>query len=91
MIFDLVKFPVFIPNGKCSKISNTSLSLFSNQMLVSSAGILKKLVRIANIEDKTLIQLLLQKQSDLCLPFRKATSVRNFRTFTVFLIKNGSF
>ena len=52
------------------------------------------LVRIANIEDpdqqtvKTLIRLLLQKQSDLglhCLPmpFPQATSVRNFRTCTV--------
>ena len=40
---------------------------------------------------KTLIRLLLQKQSDLYLhcssrPFWQATSVQNFRTFTVYLI-----
>ena len=37
--------------GKCSKISNTFLFLFSNKMLVSWAGIHKMLVRIANRED----------------------------------------
>ena len=55
--------------GKCSKISNTFLYLFSSKMLVIRAGIEKMLVRIANRE--TLIRLLLQKQSDLglhCLP-----------------------
>ena len=37
--------------GKCSKISNTFLFLFSNKMLVFRAGIYKMLVRIANRED----------------------------------------
>ena len=37
--------------GKCSKILNTFLVLFSNKMLVIRAGIHKMLVRIANRED----------------------------------------
>ena len=37
--------------GKCSKISNTFLFLFSNKMLVFRAGIHKMPVRIANRED----------------------------------------
>ena len=37
--------------GKWSKISNTFLFLFSNKMLVTRAGILKMLVRIANSAD----------------------------------------
>ena len=37
--------------GKCSKISNTFLFLFSNKMLVFRAGIQKFLVRVANRED----------------------------------------
>ena len=37
--------------GKCSKISNTFLFLFSNKMLVFRAGIHKFLVRVANRED----------------------------------------
>ena len=37
--------------GKCSKISNTFLVLFSNEMLVIRDGIHKLLVRIANRED----------------------------------------
>ena len=37
--------------GKCSKISNTFLFLFSNKMLVFRAGIHKMLVIIANRED----------------------------------------
>ena len=37
--------------GKCSKISNTFLILFSNKMLMFRAGIHKILVRIANRED----------------------------------------
>ena len=36
---------------KCSKISNTFLFLFLNEMLVFRAGIHKKLVRIANRTD----------------------------------------
>ena len=53
-------------HGKCSKILNTSLFLFSNKMLVISARIHKILVRIANIDpDQTAS---LQKQSDLGLP-----------------------
>ena len=37
--------------GKCSKISNTFLFLFSNKMLVLRAGIHKMLVRITNWEN----------------------------------------
>ena len=37
--------------GKCSKISNTFLFLFSNKMLIFRAGIHKMLVGIANRED----------------------------------------
>ena len=37
--------------GKCSKILNTFLFLFSNKMLVLRAGIHKMLSRIANRED----------------------------------------
>ena len=37
--------------GKCSKISNTFLFLFSNKMLVFRAGNHKRLVRIANRAD----------------------------------------
>ena len=53
-----------------------------NKMLVIGAGFHKLLVRIANREDRD------QKQSDLglcCLsvPFWQATSVGNFRTFTI--------
>ena len=60
--------------GKCSK----SLFLFSNKMLVIKAGIHKVLVRKQTW--KTLIRLLLQKQSDLGLhcyprPFWQATNV----------------
>ena len=36
--------------GKCSKISNTFLILFSNKMLILRAGIHKILIRIANRE-----------------------------------------
>ena len=50
--------------GKCSKISNTILILFSKRTLVIRAGIHKMLVTIANKE--TLIRLLL-KQSNLGL------------------------
>ena len=38
-------------NGKCSKILNTFLFLFSTKMLVITAGIHKTLVRIANKGD----------------------------------------
>ena len=37
--------------GKCSKILNTFLFLFSNEMLVFRTGIHKMLIRIANRED----------------------------------------
>ena len=46
--------PVFLcqgPYGKCSKISNTFLFLFSNNMLVIRAGTHKMSVRIASSED----------------------------------------
>ena len=56
-------------------------------MLGIRAGIHCVLVRIAN-RGKTLVRMLLQKQSDLglhCLflSFWLATSVQNFRTFTI--------
>ena len=68
--------------GKCSKILNSFLILYSDKRLVFRAGIHKMLIRIANREDPD------QKQSDLglcCLsrPFWQETSVRNFRTFTI--------
>ena len=64
--------------GKSSKISDSFLFLFSNKMMVIRAGIHKLLIRIAYVEDP-----------DLGLPclsrhYRQATSVRNFRTFTIF-------
>ena len=54
-------------------------------MLVITAGIEKMHVRIANRKDPDQ-----KKQSDLglcCLsrPFRQATSVQNFRTFTIII------
>ena len=52
---------------KCSTISNTFLFLFSNKIMVIKAGLHKLLDRIAT--GKTLIRLLIQKQSDLVLPF----------------------
>ena len=43
---------LYIVYGKsCSKILNTFLFLFSNKMFVFTAGIHRKLVRIANMED----------------------------------------
>ena len=79
--------------GNCSKFLNTFFFLFSNIMWIIKAGIHKMLFRIANREvpkqtGKTLIRLLLQKQSNLgllCLskPFWQETSVPNFRKFTV--------
>ena len=55
-------------------------------MLVFRTGIHKMLVRIANWEDPE--KLSLKKQSDpglrcLSRPSKQATSVQNFRTFTV--------
>ena len=52
--------------SKCSKISNTFLSLFSNKMLVLRDRIHKMLVIMANREDPD--QTAPQKQSDLGLP-----------------------
>ena len=37
--------------GKCSKTSNTFLSLFSNKMMVFRTGIHKLLAVIANMEE----------------------------------------
>ena len=72
--------------GKCSKISNTFLFLFSNKILLIRAGIHKMLVRIANREDPD--QTAYSKVSGLslhylCRPFWQATSDPNFRTFSV--------
>ena len=67
--------------SKCSKILNTFLFLLSNKMLVFRAGIHKMLI-LENMSQtgKTMIRLLLKKQSDLGLPslsrlFRQASSV----------------
>ena len=57
-------FHLTAQHGKCSKISNTFHVLLSKKMWVISAGIHKILIRIA---EKTLIRLLLLKQSDLGL------------------------
>ena len=62
--------------SKCSKISNTFLFLFSNKMLEFRAGIHKMLSEKQT--GKTLIRLL--SACTFCL----GTSVRNFRTFTVY-------
>ena len=84
-------------NGKCSKILNTFLSLFS-KMLVFSAGIHQFLVRIANREDhdqtasESLIWVCPVCLGIFCLPPARKfpssqvvccskTSVRKFRTF----------
>ena len=61
-------------------------------MLFFRAGIHKYLVRVPNREDPV-NRLLLQKQSDLGLPFLAAISDQNFRTFTVIgkmPLKSGS-
>ena len=77
--------------GKCSKISNTFLFLFSNKMLVISPVTYKMSVRKAKSEntDKT-ASLEVSKQSDLCLQclsrfLWQATTVRNFRILDLFL------
>ena len=67
---------ILIEYSRCSKISNTFLFLFSNEMLVFRAGIHKMLVRIANREDP-----FQRKQSDIGLhrlsrPFWQATCVQ---------------
>ena len=64
----------------------------SNKMLVFRARIYKFLVRVANREDP--VRLLLQKQSDLGLPylfrpFWQVASFRNFRAFTVHVFSLG--
>ena len=51
--------------GKCFKISNIFLSLFSNKMMFFRAETHKLLVIIANMED---LDQTAQKQSDLGLP-----------------------
>ena len=48
---NLVLAQIFNPYGKCSKISNTFLFLFSTKFLVIRAGMHKLLVRIANRGD----------------------------------------
>ena len=66
--------------NKCSNVLNTFLSVFKAKMLASRVGTNKCLSEWQT--GKTLIRLLLKKQSDLglhCLsrPFRQATSVQN--------------
>ena len=62
-----------------SKILNTFLFLFSNNMLVILAGINKMLVRMANREDP-------DQTACLSRTFKQVTSVQNFRTFTVSIL-----
>ena len=67
-----------------SRAANTFLFLFSNKKVAFTARALKMLVRKQS--RKTLIRLLLQKQSDLGLSrlsFWKATSFRNLRIFNI--------
>ena len=78
--------------GKCLKISNTFLFLFSNKMLVNRAGIHNMLARIANSEYpdqtdtmKTLIRLLLQTShehlfSSQSLPSKQNTGFLIFKS-----------
>ena len=66
--------------GKCSNISKTFVFLFANKTLVIGLKVPKCLSEKQT--GKTLIRLLLQKQSDLSLhclsrPFLQATSVLN--------------
>ena len=68
-------------HGKCSKISNTFLFLFSNKMLVIRAGIHKMLVRIANREDPD--QTLIWVWAVGIGIFSRQQVFRNFRTSTV--------
>ena len=73
--------------GKCPKISNTFLILFSNETIVFCAGIYKNTGQNSN-QGRPGPDCFFQKQSDLGLPclsglFQQATSVQNFRTFTV--------
>ena len=70
--------------GKCLKISNTFLFLFSNKMLVIRAGIHNMVVRIANSEDpdqtattKTLIRLLLQTSHEHLISSQSLPSKQN--------------
>ena len=56
--------------GKCSKISNIFLFLFSNKMLFIRAGIHKLLVKVANREDPG-------QTAFLDRPFWQAVSIRN--------------
>ena len=72
--------------GKCSKVLNTFLFLFSNRFWLSQLKLTKCSSEKQTV--KTKIRLLLQKQSDLGLPclsrlLYQATTVQNFRTFTV--------
>ena len=61
--------------SKCSKISNTFLSLFSNKMLVFWAGIHKMLAR--SFFRSSLVLHCFSK------PFWKVTCVQNFRRYTI--------
>ena len=63
--------------SKCSKILSTFLLLFSKKLLAIRAWIHKIFVRIANMEDPNLTA------SEMSRSFWQATSVQNFRTFTV--------
>ena len=68
LLFGIAVNP-FNEHGKCSKISNISLFQFSNKMLVTISG-LEFTNFLSELQiGKTLIRLLLQKQSDLGLPF----------------------
>ena len=51
LLLSLLSVSVCFTYGKCSKILNAFLFLFSNKILLFRAGIHKMLVRIANRED----------------------------------------
>ena len=79
--------------GQCSTILNRFLFLFSNKKCcLSGLEFIKCLSEYQT--GKTLIRVVLEKQSDLglpCLsrPFWQAASVQNFRTFTIHYYSNA--
>ena len=85
----LWKQAILIPENlttvKCSKLLNTFLFLFSNIMLFFKAESQKMLVKIANRKDpdQTASSEAVCYVSALFRPFWQATSVQNFRIFTV--------
>ena len=82
---DFPRLQFWAKYGKCLKISNTFLFLFSNKMLVIRAGIHNMLARIANSEDpdqtattKTLIRLPLQTSCEHLISSQSLPSKTNY-------------